>query len=261
MSNQTINQELWRAAEHGQWQKLPSLFAAGGDVHTLNEIGSNALHLACQGGCARHLKTLKALLAAGADPNGRRANGYTPLHHMLVCHDDGADGFLDRRAPQALIDAGADVSLIASQDPGDVYWGEYHPGGDPDDLFTGTVYEFTQHAHHSDMVAFAMQRVVERVLLPQWVADGGPRWPIVRALAYGTDPNSVNAQGRSLLALAADQGDAKMVRVLAAYRAADTLEPAHENVRGAAEIGWEDVDVTHRPWIGKWADACQGTPS
>lgn len=261
MTTQTINQQLWSAVECGQWQKLPALLAGGADIHALNNKGSNALHLACVGNCARHLKTMKALLAAGADPNARRANGYTPLIHMLVCHDDGADGFLDRAAPQALIDAGADVSLIATQDPGDVFWGDYHPGGDLDDLFTGTVWAFAMHAHHSDEVACVMERVIERVLLPQWVSEGGPRWSIVRALVHGADPNTVNAQGRSLLALAADRGEAGLVRVVASYRATDTLEPAHENVRGAAEIGWEDVDVTLRPWIGKWADACQGTAS
>ena len=254
MSIQTINQKLWRTAENGQWQKLSALLAAGADIHALNEDGSNALHLACTGSCSRHLKTLKALLAAGADPNARRTNGYTPLHHMLIANHE----FLDRRGPQALIDAGADVSLVATQDPADVFWGEYLPGGDLDELFTGTVFEFTLHAHHSDMVAFAMQRVVERVMLPQWVAEGGPRWPLVMALFHGADPNSVNERGRTLLALAADRGDKKMVRLLATYRAADTLEPMHENVKACAEIGWEEAGAFHSTWIGKWADAWQG---
>jgi ankyrin repeat protein len=57
MSNQTINQKLWASAERGQWQKLPALLAAGADIYALNEDGSNALHLAGVGNCARHLKT------------------------------------------------------------------------------------------------------------------------------------------------------------------------------------------------------------
>lgn len=90
------------AAFFGQPDAVRVLIAAGADVNAAakNPLKVQALHAAVAG---RKLEIVKAVLAAGGDPNAQQQAGFRPIHEA------GARG--DRVLAELLIAHGADPSL------------------------------------------------------------------------------------------------------------------------------------------------------
>jgi hypothetical protein len=94
---------LLRAAEAGRTDEVRALLAAGEDPNRTDASGHwTALTLAAGAG---HLETMRALLAGRADPNwrGARETEWTPLLHAI--HRNRLD------AVEVLLAGGADVNL------------------------------------------------------------------------------------------------------------------------------------------------------
>jgi ankyrin repeat protein len=100
------------AAFFGQPAAVTALIAAGADVNAAakNALKVQALHAAVAG---RNLDTVKAVLAAGADPNAQQQAGFRPIHEaganakralaeLLIAH--GADPALPNDAGATAID-------------------------------------------------------------------------------------------------------------------------------------------------------------
>lgn len=98
-------QNLILNAGLGKVRAVEKALAAGVDVNTANEDGMTALHAAA---CWGHVPVLRALLAAGADPNVREGNTReTPLQ--------AAAGRGHFEAARLLLAAGADVNLVDAE--------------------------------------------------------------------------------------------------------------------------------------------------
>ena len=100
------------AAFFGQPEAVRVLIAAGADVNAAakNPLKVQALHAAVAG---RNLEIVKAVLAAGADPNAQQQAGFRPIHEagtrgdrvlaeLLIAH--GADPLLPNDAGVSAID-------------------------------------------------------------------------------------------------------------------------------------------------------------
>ncbi|HJS25279.1 MAG TPA: ankyrin repeat domain-containing protein [Pyrinomonadaceae bacterium] len=68
--------ELWRVAESGDTDALPSILSRGVDINARNEHGMTALMRAAHNG---HEQMVRALLEHGADPNTTRNDKFTAL--------------------------------------------------------------------------------------------------------------------------------------------------------------------------------------
>jgi uncharacterized protein len=90
------------AAFFGQPAAVNALIAAGADVNAAakNALKVQALHAAVAG---RNLEIVKAVLAAGADPNAQQQAGFRPMHEA------GANA--NRALAELLIAHGADPTL------------------------------------------------------------------------------------------------------------------------------------------------------
>jgi ankyrin repeat protein len=92
---------IFEAVRAGDVARAQAL-AEGGAAREADAEGTTALMVAANRG---DLEMVKALLAAGADPNAADSRGFTPLFH--ACYNAGEDrGFPD--VVQALLEAGAD---------------------------------------------------------------------------------------------------------------------------------------------------------
>lgn len=92
------------AAFFGQLQAVNALIAAGADVTAAarNPLKVQALHAAVAG---RKLEIVKAVLAAGADPNARQQAGFRPMHE--------AGTNANRALAELLLAHGGDPSLTS----------------------------------------------------------------------------------------------------------------------------------------------------
>ncbi|HYB95557.1 MAG TPA: ankyrin repeat domain-containing protein [Vicinamibacterales bacterium] len=92
------------AAFFAQPAAVHALIAAGADVHAAakNPLKVQALHAAVAG---RNLDIVKAVLAAGADPNAQQQAGFRPLHE--------AGTNANRPLAELLLAHGADPALTA----------------------------------------------------------------------------------------------------------------------------------------------------
>jgi uncharacterized protein len=104
------------AAFFGQPAAVKALIAAGADVNVAatNALQVQALHAAVAG---RNLEIVRAVLAAGADPNAQQQAGFRPIHEagananralaeLLIAH--GADPALPNDAGLTAIDLARD---------------------------------------------------------------------------------------------------------------------------------------------------------
>ncbi len=94
-----INQDLIEAAQRGDTAAVEALLAEGADVNGRNNIGLTPLMAAAWAG---HTHTVQVLLDAGAKVNARDENGLTPLM--------SAAGEGHTATVQALLDGGADIN-------------------------------------------------------------------------------------------------------------------------------------------------------
>jgi len=120
------------AAFFGQPLAVNALIAAGADVNAAakNPLKVQALHAAVAG---RKLEVVKAVLAAGADPNAQQQAGFRPMHEagtnanralaeLLLAH--GADPALTNDDGKSAIDVARDkghaefADWLATQRPG-----------------------------------------------------------------------------------------------------------------------------------------------
>lgn len=76
-----INNDLVYQAFFGSAEEIQQLITAGANPNAANEKGVPALSLAAQRKNPEGLAVVKALLASGADKDGRDMNGQTPLFH------------------------------------------------------------------------------------------------------------------------------------------------------------------------------------
>ncbi|CAM9733023.1 unnamed protein product [Lampetra fluviatilis] len=72
-----VNTSLLRAARAGNLEKVLELLKAGTDIHTTNQNGLNALHLAAKEG---HVAVVKELLTRGSEVDSTTKKGNTALH-------------------------------------------------------------------------------------------------------------------------------------------------------------------------------------
>ncbi|CAM9658293.1 unnamed protein product [Chrysoparadoxa australica] len=94
---------LWRAAEVGDEAAVEDLIARGADVEARDRHGyASPLLWACSGG---HLACARALLAAGAEPDGTAHLEKTPLHR--------AAGYGHTAVLRLLLQHGAAVNALA----------------------------------------------------------------------------------------------------------------------------------------------------
>src|ERR1039457_4620982 len=99
-----VNDDLIKAAEHGDTYELKSIITAGGDINARdNKSGMTALMVASEEG---HLAVVQALIARGADVNATTREGWTAL---LAASQGG-----DLKIVQALIMHGADVNAMTT---------------------------------------------------------------------------------------------------------------------------------------------------
>lgn len=78
---------LEHAIQIGQWGIAEALLQLGPDVNADSDLcsseGQNQLHLACHADPSLMITHIQLLLAEGADPNCRNAQGHTPLEVLL----------------------------------------------------------------------------------------------------------------------------------------------------------------------------------
>ncbi|HEX4817747.1 MAG TPA: ankyrin repeat domain-containing protein [Nonomuraea sp.] len=101
-------EQLYRAALNGETDTVGKLLAGGADPNRPSEGEDEGLPLCAAAAWDRH-ETAQALLAAGADVDGRESGGWTALHWAA------ANG--QAATARLLIEAGADIE--ATNDDGD----------------------------------------------------------------------------------------------------------------------------------------------
>uniref|UniRef100_A0A3B5Q256 Cyclin-dependent kinase inhibitor 2C (p18, inhibits CDK4) n=1 Tax=Xiphophorus maculatus TaxID=8083 RepID=A0A3B5Q256_XIPMA len=91
---------LCNASACGKLEEVLDLLKAGADVNGLNEFRRTPLQVAMLG----NTELVRALLAAGADPNAR-----DHILNLTVTHDAAREGFAE--TVRELVNHGADVNL------------------------------------------------------------------------------------------------------------------------------------------------------
>lgn len=128
------NLDLGGAAFHGHWQLCEFLIEHGAKAnHAREDNGETALHLAVsRANRPTRARIVRALLAAGADPNATtrhqaptgafmrdaRCRGETPLHR--------AAAFADAELIQLLLDAGAERGARDAHGDTPLSWASWH---------------------------------------------------------------------------------------------------------------------------------------
>ena len=92
----SLDEQLFDAARNGDAETIVALQAAGANPNVRNNDGWTPLHLAAQNS---HAQAIAALQAAGAKPNARSNDGWTPLH--LAAQNGHAQGIAALQAAGA----------------------------------------------------------------------------------------------------------------------------------------------------------------
>jgi cytohesin len=111
---------LHEAAEKNNVKTIIALLKAGADVNAKGKTGDTPLHAAAFGNAA---KAIDALIKAGADVNARDIFGKTPLECVLYANSYLADKNL-AEAITLLLKAGADVDAKDIFDGSALYYAE-----------------------------------------------------------------------------------------------------------------------------------------
>lgn len=109
--NTPWDDELLTAAWDGDAPRVRELVALGADVECFDNNGNTPLHLAIEN---LKLDVVRVLIEAGADVNGRTADGYwTPVAHACDVVSDAASQLRkkpDNELVRLLVAHGADVN-------------------------------------------------------------------------------------------------------------------------------------------------------
>jgi len=95
---------LYAAASSGHKEIVEILLAAGANVNVVNKSGESPLHKAVEGGKIENKELLKILLAAGANVNAPDKKGKTPLYRTVESWD------ANKELLKILLAAGANVN-------------------------------------------------------------------------------------------------------------------------------------------------------
>lgn len=113
-SNSLMHYAVWQKRDKG----LPELLIAHGVPVDLTEDRQRRvpLHYACSLG---RIGAVRALIAAGADPNAKDLNGFTPLHLACSSHPGKHDRMLRARIAVILISSGAKSEKVMVEGRGE----------------------------------------------------------------------------------------------------------------------------------------------
>jgi ankyrin repeat protein len=187
---------LLAAAARGDAEQIRSLVAGGAKVDVRDGHGRTPLHVAA---FARHHDAMRALVAAGADPNALESDRYDIVTIAAVADDV--------RTLDVALELGASAKNVTSR-------------------YDGTALIAAAHLGHADVVRRLIRAgaPLDHVNNLGWTAliesivlgDGGPRHletltVLVRA---GANLTLADRQGQTPLALARGRGYEAMVRML-----------------------------------------------
>ena len=96
---QNLEQQLYTAAEQGDFNKVQTLLQQGANVNYTNNFGMTVLFAAAEGGRA---KIVRLLIEKGLDVNAKSYTGYTAL---MAAVSNGR-----KNSTKALIESGADIN-------------------------------------------------------------------------------------------------------------------------------------------------------
>ena len=194
-----------------------------------NETGDTALHQAVEGG---HLDVVRRLIAAGADVNATRGDGFRPVHSALIKSRRDREAIAD-----ALIAAGAEYTIFVAAARGDRQFVRDALGRD------SSLANFEDTCHHRPISAAARRNDLEMVKLllahgadPNLPEEGAPRghalWSAVyqrqhemaRVLVqHGADPNAMVESSGTPMEHA--RKDPELFRLLLAHGGEDHTSP------------------------------------
>jgi len=197
-----------------------------------NETGDTALHRAVEGG---HAEIIVRLLAAGADVNAARGDGYRPLHCALLKSRGNRAAIADM-----LIAAGADYTIFTAAARGDRRFVTDALARD------ASLANFEDTCHHRPISAAAERNDLEMVkqLLahgadPNLPEEGAPRghalWTAVYhrrhemarvLLHHGADPNAMVESSGTPIGHA--RKDPELLELLLAHGGKDERAPLDE---------------------------------
>ncbi|TAJ08014.1 MAG: hypothetical protein EPO61_11260 [Nitrospirae bacterium] len=200
---------MQQAAKQGDTKTVLLLLDQGADVNARTDReqvqGMTPLHWAAMYG---QTDTVKALLARGADINARTGySGETAIQLAVTPYRvvEGQAAAEREATVQALLDAGADVHNKTKAGGTLLCTAAYHLSPD----IVGRILDKARDIEERD----------GRGQTPLWCAAGSPfdRTGNVRVLlAKGAKVNALDNQGKSVLAIAAQVGNAEVVRMLLA---------------------------------------------
>jgi len=219
-----------------------------------NETGDTALHQAAQGG---HLHVVTALLAAGANVDAVRGDGYRPVHCALMANWVVGRPSADRRAiADTLLARGAQYTIYIAALIGDEQYVRDALRRDP------WLANFEDTCHHRPISAAARRSDVAMVKLllehgadPNLPEEGAPRghalWSAVDArardvvrvlLEHGADPNAmVESSGTPTMHA---RRDPELYQLLLAH--GGTPDPTDERERLGGLIGEGNLAAVER---------------
>jgi ankyrin repeat protein len=144
-SRSALDDQLNAAAFHGHWRLCQFLLETGAKVNQAETAtGETALHAATSKGGAGHDRVVRALLAAGADPNAATIRGAETGAFMRDCRTRGetplhrAAAFASEPTVQLLLDSGANREARDVNGDSPLSWGSWH--GRPDSILRRLCY-------------------------------------------------------------------------------------------------------------------------
>ena len=188
---------LHLAVQDEDTETVKALLAAGADPNVKGEYGRTPLHEAAWIG---HSETIRLLLAAGSDPNAKDHKGLTPLH-------TAASG--NSEIVQILLPAGADPNALTNDQRTPL-----HIAG------SGSV-ETVRMFLSMEAVLYADYEYLNKGSVLYALARGTVEI-IQKLLAAGSDPDAVDQDGKKPLQQYTETDDVEIAQVLLSAGAYDS---------------------------------------